>query len=134
MSVGVAVLTWGVSQVIAYPSSIVGGAIAASGGVMTEFIGATFLFIYRSTIQQAVSYSRTRERINSVGMAMQILDTMPNAIDSNDLKSRTKASLVELLVKQSYGLDQIRPELMPSQSKRGGKNSRRAAPSGSGLT
>jgi hypothetical protein len=74
-------------------------------GVITEFIGATFLFIYRSAIQQAVDYSKSLERINSVGMAMQILDTMPNTPDPGvpeDLKSKTKATLVELLVQQAY--------------------------------
>ena len=67
---------------------------------ITQFIGATFLFIYRSTIQQPINYSRTLERINSVGMAMQILDTMPDATTPEDLKSKTKASLVQLLVQQ----------------------------------
>jgi hypothetical protein len=70
--------------------------------VITEFIGATFLFIYRSTIQQASSYSRTLERINSVGMAMQILDTMPDGAKPDDLKNKTKAALVELLIRQAH--------------------------------
>ena len=77
-------------------------AIASLSGIVTEFIGASFLFIYRSTIRQAVNYSMTLERINSVGMAMQILDTMPDEPKADDLKSKTKAILVELLVKQAY--------------------------------
>ena len=65
-------------------------------------IGATFLFIYRSTIKQAGSYSETLERMNSVGMAMQILDTIPDGANSDDLKSNTKATLVELLIRQTH--------------------------------
>ena len=76
--------------------------IATSSGVITEFIGATFILVYRSTIQQAVNYSKTLERINAVGMAMQILDTIPEGAKIDDLKERTKAALVELLVRQNY--------------------------------
>lgn len=50
--------------------------VSAAAGIVTEFIGATFLFMYRSTIKQAVEYTQALERINSVGMAMQILDTI----------------------------------------------------------
>jgi len=84
------------------PASISPASIATISGIITQFIGATFLFMYRSTIQQAINYSRTLERINSVGMAMQILDTMPDATTPEDLKSKTKALLVDLLVRQVY--------------------------------
>jgi uncharacterized membrane protein YedE/YeeE len=83
-------------------ASISPASIATISGIITQFIGATFLFMYRSTIQQAINYSRTLERINSVGMAMQILDTMPDATRPEDLKSKTKALLVDLLVRQVY--------------------------------
>jgi hypothetical protein len=35
-------------------------------------------------------------------MAMQILDTIPDHASSDDLKSKTKALLVELFVQQAY--------------------------------
>jgi TRADD-N domain-containing protein len=76
--------------------------ISTVAGLVTEFIGATFLFIYRSTIQQATNYSKTLERINSIGMAMQIFDTMPDTTQDTDLKSHTKARTVELLVRGAY--------------------------------
>jgi hypothetical protein len=103
MVVGFALLTWGVSQALSNPSAVIPASLTVGAGVITEFIGATFLFIYRSTIQQAISYSQTLERINSVGMAMQILDTMPESVPEHDLRSKTKASLVELLVRQAHG-------------------------------
>jgi hypothetical protein len=73
--------------------------IGGIAGVITEFIGATFLFVYKSTVQQAASYTQTLERINSVGMAMQILDTISE--DSKDLQDSTKAEIVKLLLQQA---------------------------------
>ena len=101
MVVGFAVIIWGISQAVKTPTVIMPATITVMAGVITEFIGATFVFIYRSTLQQALNYTKALERINSVGMAMQILDTIPDVSNSKDLKSKTKASLVELLVKQS---------------------------------
>jgi hypothetical protein len=105
MLVGFGVICFGVLRAFQSPAALLPATIASLAGVITEFIGATFLFIYRSAIQQAVDYSKSLERINSVGMAMQILDTMPNTPDPgvpDDLKSKTKATLVELLVQQAY--------------------------------
>lgn len=106
MIIGFAIIVWGIYQSIKSPGILAPATIATIAGIITEFIGATFLFIYRSTIQQAIRYSQTLERINSVGMAWQILDTMPDEAKSNDIKNKTKAILVELLVRQAYnGMD-----------------------------
>ena len=109
MVIGFAIIVWGIIKAFQNPDVLGPAGIAAACGLITEFIGATFLFIYRSTIQQAIDYSQTLERINSVGMAMQILDTMPDQTKSDDLKSQTKATLVELLVRQAYGVSGNRP-------------------------
>jgi len=101
MLVGFGIIIWGIYQAIKLPDVIAPATIAGAAGIITEFIGATFLFIYRSTIQQAVNYSKTLERINSVGMAMQILDTIPDETKPDDLKNKTKATLVELLIRQA---------------------------------
>ena len=68
------------------------GLVATLAGVITEFVGATFLFIYRSTINQAALYTETLERINSVGMAMQILYTISS--ESKELQDKTKSEIV----------------------------------------
>ena len=104
MFIGFIIVGFGIAQAIQSPNVLGPAAIASIAGIITEFIGATVLFIYRSTIQQAIDYSQTLGRINSVGMAMQILDTMPDQTQPEDLKSKTKAILVELLVRQSYNL------------------------------
>jgi NADH:ubiquinone oxidoreductase subunit K len=102
MIIGFAIIVWGIYQSTKSPNILAPAAIATIAGIITEFIGATFLFIYRSTIQQAIRYSQTLERINAVGMAWQILDTMPDEAKSSDIKNKTKAVLVELLVRQAY--------------------------------
>jgi hypothetical protein len=68
--------------------------------VVTELIGATFLFLYRSTIQQAAGYAKTLERINSVGMAMQILDSIPEEARDDCIKHSAKVLLARALMEQ----------------------------------
>jgi hypothetical protein len=115
MAVGFGVIVWGVFQSYQSPNTVGTAAIASISGILTEFIGATFLFIYRSTVRQAIDYSKTLERINSVGMAMQILDTMPDETKPDDLKNRTKANLVELLVRQSYEVQSLPPHSISNE-------------------
>jgi hypothetical protein len=108
---GFVITSWGISRAFNQPDKWQAALIATSAGTITQFIGATFLFIYRSTLQQAVRYTKTLERINSVGMAMAILDTMSDDTDA-PLKSKTKAELVKLLVKMpgssDIGIDDAR--------------------------
>jgi hypothetical protein len=40
--------------------------------------------------------------MNSVGMAMQILDTISDGAKPDDLKSNTKATLVKLLIQKTH--------------------------------
>jgi nitrate reductase gamma subunit len=110
MFIGFAIIIWGISQALGTPESTLPAVITGLAGVITEFIGATFLFIYRSTIQQAANYTRTLERINSVGMAMQILDTIPNNAKGDGLKNSTKAAVVKMLMQQAYAIDELSNE------------------------
>ena len=101
MALGFLIITFSIFLVILYPDQLTPAVITTIVGGLTEFIGATFLFVYRSTIQQALNYFVTLEKINSVGMAMQILDTMPDGAVSDDLKNQTKATLITLMIQQS---------------------------------
>lgn len=77
MSLGFLLILYGVA--LGYQNPKENWIIAAVGGiagVVTEFIGATFLFIYKSSIQQANRYTEILERMNFVGMAMQMLDSV----------------------------------------------------------
>ena len=81
MSLGFILIVCGV--VVGYQNSQenwVTAAIGGTAGVLTEFIGATFLFVYKSSMQQADKYTEILERMNFVGMAMQMLD---NATEGN---------------------------------------------------
>ena len=44
---------------------------AAVSGIITQFIGVTFMVIYRSTMAQANAFMVVLDRINSVGMAFR---------------------------------------------------------------
>jgi hypothetical protein len=75
--------------------------ISISSGILIEFIGATFLIIFKSTIKQALKYTKTLEKINNVGMSMKILDT----IESSDLEKgellKAKIEISKLLIENS---------------------------------
>lgn len=103
MMAGFAVILWGISKAVQSPDALPTATIASVAGVITEFIGATFIFVLRATIKQAMDYFKTLERINSVGMAMQILDTIPNNAKPDDLKNSTKALVVRMLMQQFVG-------------------------------
>lgn len=77
-------------MVIAYLTSIT--------GLLTEFIGATVMFIYRSTMRQGADHVKTLEKINSVGMSIHIVDSMDEAIGKNDvtLKNNTKSEIAKM--------------------------------------
>jgi hypothetical protein len=64
-------------------------------GAVTQFIGATFMVIYRSTMSQANGFMSVLERINTVDMAVQVLDQIPD--DNPELKNQVRAQLVGLL-------------------------------------
>ncbi len=104
MLIGVLIIFWGISIAITLQQTKLPAIITGISGVITELIGATFLVLYRSTMQQAGDYARTLERINSVGMAMQVLDTMPDGQVADSAKNKTKAELVMVLITQSYEL------------------------------
>jgi hypothetical protein len=96
MLVGFGFVLWGVWLAIKTPGQNTSW-IAAISGIITEFIGVTFMVIYRSTMSQANVFMQVLERINTVGMAVQILDAIPDA--QAGLKNSTRAELVTLLLK-----------------------------------
>jgi hypothetical protein len=73
------------------------GELTAASGIITEFISLTFMVIYRSTLRQANGYMAILERINAVGMAVQITESIP-PIDPKFAESR--ASIANHLMAQ----------------------------------
>ncbi|WP_156924406.1 TRADD-N-associated membrane domain-containing protein [Derxia gummosa] len=102
MIFGFGIIMFGVVLSYTQPANNNSGILAAVSGVVSQFIGATFLLLYKSSINRTETQMKMMERINSVGMAMQILDTMTEISAPNDLKSATKAKLIESFVNGSY--------------------------------
>ena len=69
--------------------------VAAISGLITQFIGATFMVIYKSTMAQANEFVVVLDRINTVKIAMTVLDQMPNDAECKDL---TRQQLISLLL------------------------------------
>jgi len=98
MIAGFLVILGGIVLAYVSPTSITVTIIASVAGLLTEFIGATFLFMYRSAISQGIVYWKTMERINVVGMAMTILDNIPK--ESLPESTKIKADLIQQFIRQ----------------------------------
>jgi hypothetical protein len=70
--------------------------LTTASGLITQTIGATFLLIYRSTMKQANDYVGTLERINAVGMAVAIVDLIPD--DKGEAKTKARVDLVKQIL------------------------------------
>jgi len=64
----------GVVEVWSDPARLPSSIVAAGSGIVIQFISATFLFVYKSTNEQARDYVEMLERINAVGMSAQLLE------------------------------------------------------------
>jgi hypothetical protein len=97
MLVGFFLIGTGVYKAFNLPGSMQASLIASVSGIVINFIGATFIIIYKSTMKQSSEYVNILERINAVGMSVQILEN----IDSNEtakLKAETTAELAKQLL------------------------------------
>jgi hypothetical protein len=65
--------------------------VSTCSGIITEFIGATFIIIYNSTIKQASTYTESLEKINSVGMSVTILNGIK--VDSDNAQKVEDAKI-----------------------------------------
>jgi len=96
MIVGFGFIIWGIIISINNNEILPITYTASIAGILTEFIGATFMLIYRSTVKQASQNMNVLERINQVGMAIQILDAIPDT--EKKLQSETRAEITKLLL------------------------------------
>lgn len=105
MIAGFGLVGYGVLLSMSHPQATA-AYVSAISGIITQFIGATFMLIYRSTMAQANSFMTILERINTVGMAVQILDSMPES--EGQLKNETRSEIVKLLL--AANKDSFRPD------------------------
>lgn len=87
MIFGAFLIGFGAWKALLSPNAINGAGLATISGIIVQFIGATFLVVQRSTMEQAKEYVVVLERINAVGMSINILD----AIEGADPKVRNEA-------------------------------------------
>jgi hypothetical protein len=102
MIAGFVILGYGILKVYNGDANLSAGILTTITGLVIEFIGASFLLIYKSTMQQAKEYVTVLERINAVGMSVQILDTISK--EESKLQDQTKADLAKKLLELYGGL------------------------------
>jgi hypothetical protein len=96
MLAGFAILSYGIFQVYQSPENFKPSVLVTLSGVIVEFVAATFLLIYRSTMEQARDYVNILERINAVGMSVQILDSIQ--ADDTGLRDKTRGEIAHSLL------------------------------------
>jgi hypothetical protein len=96
MFVGFVIVGFGVVKVYQSPDNFKPSIVVTLSGVIVEFIAATFLLIYRSTMEQAKDYVNILERINAVGMSVQILESIES--DAEGLRDKTRAQVARDLL------------------------------------
>ncbi|XJJ66296.1 hypothetical protein WBP07_12590 [Novosphingobium sp. BL-8A] len=84
MLFGMGLIGVGVWRSITDPSTIQPASLAALAGVIVQIIGGTLLLIYRSTMGQAKDYVVVLERINAVGMSINILEGIQTATEMRE--------------------------------------------------
>lgn len=96
MLCGFGFVMYGLYQAAHDPGKLPVSIVASASGVLISFIGGSFLVIYRSILAQSKEYVTVLERINAVGMAVQVIASIPD--ENEDLKHQTTADLAKQLL------------------------------------
>ena len=96
MAGGLSLVGYGLVQAMNSPERLPVSIVASASGVLISFIGGSFLIIYRSILTESRSYVSVLERINAVGMAVQVIGSIPE--ESAELKHKTTAELARQLL------------------------------------
>ena len=83
-----------------YIPSVVG----AVSGMIGNFIGATFLFLYKSAVEQSSKYSQFLERDNSLKLAQSLLEDIKSKAEESDDNEKIieyQLKIITLLINQS---------------------------------
>src|SRR5262245_16577616 len=104
MTAGFILIGFGVYQAFHDAASFKASLLTTASGVIVSFIGSTFLVLYKATMAQAKDYVTILERINAVGMSVQILDTID--AQATALKHQTTADVARQLLAM-YSTDNV---------------------------
>nr|WP_131515256.1 hypothetical protein [Pseudomonas chengduensis] len=96
MFVGFGFILYGLYHAFQSPEALPVSIVASASGVVISFIGGSFLLIYRSILAQSKDYVAVLERINAVGMAVQVISNIPEG--SGTLRDQTTAELAKQLL------------------------------------
>lgn len=96
MLVGFAFIMFGLWRAFVDPRAIQVSVVGSASGVLVSMIGGSFLVIYRSILAQSKDYMTVLERINAVGMAVQVIASISE--DSAELRHTTTATLANQLL------------------------------------
>ncbi len=97
MLFGFVLIASGAILIYKNPQALNASVLSSISGILVTFLGGTLLFIYKSTMSQAKDYVSMLERINAVGMSLQIIDTLDGA--NKDMQNQAKADLAKELLK-----------------------------------
>jgi hypothetical protein len=95
MLVGFALIGFGAYEAFHDPAHFPASVLSAVSGVVVSFIGGTFLVLYKATMAQASDYVTILERINAVGMSVQILKSLD---EDPELKRQSMAEVAKQLL------------------------------------
>jgi hypothetical protein len=88
---GFGLIGYGVFKAFQQDTKLEAAGLTAAAGVLTEFVGATVLVVFRSTLAQASSFAKALERINAFGMAAKLVESIPES--AGEMRERAKARL-----------------------------------------
>lgn len=109
MIAGFGLIMYGVGNAYGPKSDKTAEFIAAGSGVIVQFIGATFLVVYNSTITQAAQYTTSLQKLSTIGTSIKILDSiildnakkMEGDIEFIKTITNAKIDLAKSLIEQS---------------------------------
>jgi hypothetical protein len=106
MAAGFFVVVMGIFKSFEQPMALAISIVSSASGIIISFLGASFLLIYRSVAEQTRSYVSVLERINAVGMAVQVLTTVSD--DGKELRNQATVTLAKQLL-DLYAGDKRQP-------------------------
>lgn len=115
MICGFSLICIGAYEAFADSQKFSASVLTSVSGVVVSFIGGTFLVLYKSTMSQAKEYVTILERINAVGMSVQILDTLDDG--NKDLKHNTIADVARRLLSMYSTGETEQPKRLPKGRK-----------------
>lgn len=96
MTCGFSLIIFGTSKAFTDPKNFNASVLSSVSGILVTFIGGTFLVLFRSTMAQAKEYVTMLERINAVGMSIQIIEGLDDG--NKELRDRATADIARNLL------------------------------------